>query len=324
MWSNMGAQTRCLFWLLVLCELSSLLALGHSGESRNEDHRRTDSAGATNTDLLASSRVSRDAGGGGGQSEEGLEYETVTGGSAALKLALEEPTQGALSGHASQINAEPSHGHAPRGGAPRDAHRHKRATMRTGQATEHPESTEDKWVPLPKPLAQSLNQSEPPAGFTLDTGLFTEPEGGYEDATPFAPINTRPKLPKIRNPFYPLTSEAYGAYAIMILSLIIFTVGVIGNIAIMCIVCHNYYMRSISNSLLANLALWDFLIIFFCLPLVIFHELTKNWLLGEFSCKVVPYIEVNVHVQSGGLVVRELPLHSEGQGFKSHGCWWHH
>jgi hypothetical protein len=51
-------------------------------------------------------------------------------------------------------------------------------------------------------------------------------------------------------------------------------------------------MRSISNSLLANLAFWDFLIIFFCLPLVIFHELTKKWLLEDFSCKIVPYIEV--------------------------------
>ncbi|XP_013923646.1 PREDICTED: prosaposin receptor GPR37 [Thamnophis sirtalis] len=98
--------------------------------------------------------------------------------------------------------------------------------------------------------------------------------------------------PHVKNPFYPLTQESYGAYAVMCLSVIIFGIGIMGNMAVMCIVCHNYYMRSISNSLLANLAFWDFLIIFFCLPLVIFQELTKKWLLEDFSCKIVPYIEV--------------------------------
>lgn len=97
----------------------------------------------------------------------------------------------------------------------------------------------------------------------------------------------------VKNPFYPLTQESYGAYAVMCLSVIIFGIGIMGNMAVMCIVCHNYYMRSISNSLLANLAFWDFLIIFFCLPLVIFQELTKKWLLDDFSCKIVPYIEVS-------------------------------
>ncbi|KAM6436487.1 prosaposin receptor GPR37 [Liasis olivaceus] len=98
--------------------------------------------------------------------------------------------------------------------------------------------------------------------------------------------------PHVKNPFYPLTEESYGAYAVMCLSVVIFGIGIMGNMAVMCIVCHNYYMRSISNSLLANLAFWDFLIIFFCLPLVIFQELTKKWLLEDFSCKIVPYIEV--------------------------------
>ncbi|XP_008583932.1 PREDICTED: prosaposin receptor GPR37 [Galeopterus variegatus] len=104
--------------------------------------------------------------------------------------------------------------------------------------------------------------------------------------------NSTNRRVRLKNPFYPLTQESYGAYAIMCLSVVIFGTGIIGNLAVMCIVCHNYYMRSISNSLLANLAFWDFLIIFFCLPLVIFHELTKKWLLEDFSCKIVPYIEV--------------------------------
>ncbi|DAA30433.1 prosaposin receptor GPR37 [Bos indicus] len=116
-------------------------------------------------------------------------------------------------------------------------------------------------------------------------------EGVHERGGPRRGNSTHPRL-RLKNPFYPLTQESYGAYAVMCLSVVIFGTGIIGNLAVMCIVCHNYYMRSISNSLLANLAFWDFLIIFFCLPLVIFHELTKKWLLEDFSCKIVPYIEV--------------------------------
>ncbi|GCB72568.1 hypothetical protein scyTo_0002065 [Scyliorhinus torazame] len=106
------------------------------------------------------------------------------------------------------------------------------------------------------------------------------------------PVQAPGSRRQLKNPFYPVTEDSYGAYAVMGLSIVIFVIGIMANLSIMCIVCHNYYMRSISNSLLANLAFWDFLIIFFCLPLVIFHELTKKWLLGDLSCKVIPYLEV--------------------------------
>ncbi|XP_068459451.1 prosaposin receptor GPR37 [Clinocottus analis] len=112
------------------------------------------------------------------------------------------------------------------------------------------------------------------------------------DATPLAPLNPRTRRKQLKNPFYPVTAEALGAYAVVLAAAVLFGVGVIGNVSVMCIVCHNYYMRSISNSLLANLALWDFVIIFFCLPLVAFRELTKGWLLGDFTCRIVPYLEV--------------------------------
>lgn len=147
---------------------------------------------------------------------------------------------------------------------------------------------------LPKPVAQ-IQPTDVPTEFTSIPEWGTSPVEDFEEVyTPFIPFNTRSKTPGVKNPFYPVTGESYGAYAVVCISILIFTVGIVGNIAIMCIVCHNYYMRSISNSLLANLALWDFVILFFCLPLVIFHELTKDWLLGEFSCKIIPYIEVKL------------------------------
>ncbi|XP_072291636.1 prosaposin receptor GPR37 [Eucyclogobius newberryi] len=114
----------------------------------------------------------------------------------------------------------------------------------------------------------------------------------FPDSTPLAPVSLRPRRKLHKNPFYPVTAATYGACAVLVAAGLILGLGVLGNVSLMCIVCHNYYMRSISNSLLANLALWDFVVVFFCLPLVVFHELTQDWLLGEFSCRIIPYLEV--------------------------------
>ncbi|KAG8518032.1 G-protein coupled receptor 37-like 1 [Galemys pyrenaicus] len=98
---------------------------------------------------------------------------------------------------------------------------------------------------------------------------------------------------QIQNPLYPLTESSYSAYAIMLLALVVFAVGIVGNLSVMCIVWHSYYLKSAWNSILASLALWDFLVLFFCLPVVIFNEITKQRLLGDVSCRAVPFMEVS-------------------------------
>uniref|UniRef100_S4RJZ8 Endothelin receptor A n=1 Tax=Petromyzon marinus TaxID=7757 RepID=S4RJZ8_PETMA len=75
-------------------------------------------------------------------------------------------------------------------------------------------------------------------------------------------------------------------------SLLLFAVGLASNLTVICVVCNNRYMKNVSNSLLANMAFWDFLVIFVCLPLTAVHELSKRWVLGDFTCKLVPYLEV--------------------------------
>ncbi|KAM9854844.1 prosaposin receptor GPR37 [Aulostomus maculatus] len=167
-------------------------------------------------------------------------------------------------------------------------HGHACGPGRTGHGRRQGRS-EPRREALPAAAAQ---EQEPPAGLNSSEYEedFTVPD--FTDSTPLPPLNPRTRLRTVKNPFYPVNAEAYGAYAVLLAAAAIFSAGVIGNVSVMCIVCHNYYMRSISNSLLANLALWDFLIIFFCLPLVVFHALTKDWLLGEFSCRIIPYLEV--------------------------------
>ncbi|XP_004699861.1 G-protein coupled receptor 37-like 1 [Echinops telfairi] len=98
---------------------------------------------------------------------------------------------------------------------------------------------------------------------------------------------------QVPNPLYPVTESSYTAYATMLLALVVFAVGIVGNLAVMCIVWHSYYLKSAWNSILASLALWDFLVLFFCLPIVIFNEITKQRLLGDVSCRAVPFMEVS-------------------------------
>ncbi|CAJ1054938.1 prosaposin receptor GPR37b [Xyrichtys novacula] len=202
--------------------------------------------------------------------------------------------------------AKPSSmGRVDEGGGPDEGDRHKRGTKdeqkkawrrwgrnrqnKSAAALAQPHASP--WEPIPKPVA--LTSTDLPFDlFTRRPEFFTFREENPWDATPITPPNSQDFGDEIKNPFYPVTSETYGAYAITCVSGVIFLVGIAGNIAILCIVCQNYYMKSISNSLLANLAVWDFVLILFCLPMVVFHELTKSWLLGEFTCKVVPYVEV--------------------------------
>ncbi|XP_054480936.1 prosaposin receptor GPR37b [Anoplopoma fimbria] len=192
------------------------------------------------------------------------------------------------------------------GGGPEEGDRHKRGTKdeqkkaskrgrnrlnKSSGVLAQPQPHASSWEPLPKPVA--LTSTDLPFDlFTRRSEFFTFREENPWDATPITPPSSQDFGDEIKNPFYPVTSETYGAYAITCVSGVIFLVGIAGNIAILCIVCQNYYMKSISNSLLANLAVWDFVLILFCLPMVVFHELTKSWLLGEFTCKVVPYVEV--------------------------------
>ncbi|XP_054631788.1 prosaposin receptor GPR37-like [Dunckerocampus dactyliophorus] len=149
------------------------------------------------------------------------------------------------------------------------------------------------WEGLSSVVAQEHDAGSPAVGSNAsdyDEESYTLPN--FTDGPPFLPGTHRTRLRPVKNPFYPLRAEAYAAFALLVTALLIFSAGVLGNVSIMCMVCHNYYMRSISNSLLANMALWDFIVIFFCLPLVVFHGLTKDWLLGDFSCKIIPYLEV--------------------------------
>ncbi|KAJ4934643.1 hypothetical protein JOQ06_007428 [Pogonophryne albipinna] len=98
--------------------------------------------------------------------------------------------------------------------------------------------------------------------------------------------------PGLFNPFYPLAEGSYAAYAVLFLAGLVLALGVVGNMAVMCIVWNNYYMRSAWNYLLASMAFWDFLVLVLCLPVVVHNQLSNRRILGDITCRMVPYMEV--------------------------------
>ncbi|XP_008589725.1 PREDICTED: prosaposin receptor GPR37L1 [Galeopterus variegatus] len=151
----------------------------------------------------------------------------------------------------------------------------------------------EEWAEYPRPIhpaglqpTKPLVASSPNPDKDRDTsGSGREPKSNL--------TGTPGQRLRIQNPLYPVTESSYSAYAIMLLALVVFAVGIVGNLSVMCIVWHSYYLKSAWNSILASLALWDFLVLFFCLPIVIFNEITKQRLLGDISCRAVPFMEVS-------------------------------
>lgn len=140
-----------------------------------------------------------------------------------------------------------------------------------------------------------LPQTTSPLPFTEMANSSLTENGNSTDVTGEQVPNSDPtkrSITKIHNPLFPITDSSYSAYGILFLAFVVFAFGVVGNLAVMCIVWQNYFMRSAWNYFLASLAFWDFLVLCFCLPVVVFNELTNKRLLGDFSCRVVPYIEV--------------------------------
>ncbi|XP_019626364.1 PREDICTED: growth hormone secretagogue receptor type 1-like [Branchiostoma belcheri] len=114
---------------------------------------------------------------------------------------------------------------------------------------------------------------------------------------------------------------------------LIFVVGVVGNLLVGVVVAKVRRMRSPTNYLLLNLSVADLLVLLVCVPAAIQETwVVSPWLLGEFMCHFIPYMEFSTfhastltviaigveryyaiclplsckHVLSGGFIVRVM------------------
>ncbi|XP_050305848.1 orexin receptor type 2-like [Anthonomus grandis grandis] len=76
---------------------------------------------------------------------------------------------------------------------------------------------------------------------------------------------------------------------------IVFIVGLFGNILVCVAVYRNHSMRTVTNYFIVNLAVADALVILFCLPFSVVWDVTSTWWFGTAMCKFVLNIQ-NVSV----------------------------
>lgn len=95
-------------------------------------------------------------------------------------------------------------------------------------------------------------------------------------------------LSMIENHIFPTTYE----WVLIAFHTVVFLVGLIGNALVCVAVYRNHSMRTVTNYFIVNLAVADFMVIFFCLPPTVVWDVTETWFMGTALCKIVLYFQV--------------------------------
>lgn len=72
---------------------------------------------------------------------------------------------------------------------------------------------------------------------------------------------------------------------------VIFLLAVVGNILVILTLAKNSRMRTNTNVFLLNLAVSDLVLAVLCMPFTLVGTLLKDFVFGEFTCKLVPYLQ---------------------------------
>lgn len=80
---------------------------------------------------------------------------------------------------------------------------------------------------------------------------------------------------------------------IYILYLIIFIVGLLGNVLVVFVVAQNRAMQTVTNCFIANLALSDILLCVLAVPFTPLYFFLKEWIFGKILCHLVAYSQVS-------------------------------
>ncbi|XP_043201803.1 orexin receptor type 2-like isoform X2 [Amphibalanus amphitrite] len=81
-------------------------------------------------------------------------------------------------------------------------------------------------------------------------------------------------------------------WVLIVCHLIVFVVGLIGNALVCIAVCRNHTMRTVTNIFIVNLAVADFLVLLFCMPLTVPVDITQTWFFGSVCCKVITSLQM--------------------------------
>lgn len=73
--------------------------------------------------------------------------------------------------------------------------------------------------------------------------------------------------------------------------LLIFTLGVFGNVLVVYVVWANKHMRTVTNIFIVNLAVSDIMLCGLAVPFTPLYTFTGHWMFGEIFCHIVPYAQ---------------------------------
>lgn len=85
--------------------------------------------------------------------------------------------------------------------------------------------------------------------------------------------------------------QSWITIAIIPLYSVIFLLAVIGNSLVILTLVQNKRMRTITNLFLLNLAASDLFLGVFCMPFTLLGMLLRDFIFGEFMCKMLPYLQ---------------------------------
>ncbi|XP_069011328.1 endothelin receptor type B-like [Embiotoca jacksoni] len=105
-----------------------------------------------------------------------------------------------------------------------------------------------------------------------------------------------PQVAGPKTPHPPMCLESAGIretlkYVNIMVSLLVFVVGIVGNSALLKIIYVNKCMRSGPNILIASLALGDLIHIMIDIPINAYRLLAEDWPFGVVLCKLIPFIQ---------------------------------
>ncbi|XP_062339958.1 pyroglutamylated RF-amide peptide receptor [Osmerus eperlanus] len=127
-------------------------------------------------------------------------------------------------------------------------------------------------------------------------------------------------VPRLSWPLQPLFGLLY---------LVIFVLAVVGNVAVLVLLCKRKALQSASTFFICSLALSDLLIAIVCVPATLLQHFFANWLAGDFLCKLVPFLQVTA-ISTSILMMTCIaverfqgilyPLHVRNGYFLFHAC----
>lgn len=109
--------------------------------------------------------------------------------------------------------------------------------------------------------------------------------------------NTSSRSPMAdNNPLSNLFMPKPWVYCLVFCHLVVFVVGLCGNILVCVAVYRNPSMRTVTNYFILNLAVADALVILFCLPFTVIWDVTSTWWFGTAVCKFVLNLQVSTFI----------------------------